>query len=102
VREAPEDDSDRGGHVADCIKGLIVADDLKHVGCLRSSEPAPSIHCNPEIAPVFHTEDRGTVNQVGAGVREEPRRFCADDPPVADRDDFGVVAAVRQTKVGEH
>ena len=42
------------------------------------------------------------MNQIGAGVREEPSRLRADDPPVADRDDFGVVAAVRQTQVGEH
>lgn len=102
VRDAAEEYSDRGGNVADGVKGLVVADDLENVGGLRSAKPPTCIDRDPEIAPVFHTEDRGTVNQIGAGVREKPRRFCTDDAPVANRNEFGLVATVGQTQMGEH
>jgi hypothetical protein len=102
MRDAAEEYSDRGGNVADGVKGLVIADDFKNVGGLRSAKPPTCIDGDPEIAPVFHTQDRGTVNQIGAGVREQPRRFCTDNPPVADRNDFRVVASIGQTQMGEH
>jgi hypothetical protein len=102
VRKPSEDNSDRSSDVADRIKGLIVADDLKNVGCLCCPEPAAGIDCNPEIAPVLHAEDRGAVNQIGASVCEEPRRFCGDNPPVANRDNFGVIPGIRQSQVAQH
>jgi len=78
VRNSTEDDSDRGGNVADRIECLVVTDDLQNVRGLRRSKPATGIDRNPEIAPVFHAQNGGAVNEVGASVRTLSRLFVAD------------------------
>jgi len=102
VRDPPKDDSEGRGDVADRVEGSVVTDDFENVGGLRSAEPATGIDGDTKIAPVLHAEDGSTVNQVGTGVRQESCRFGADDSPVADRHDLGVIGLVRQTEVSEH